>query len=73
MTHPRLELIYRPYAYEEEIESLKLSGGQRNHTIYAKKPVLTRKLDPFIDEYRSGILATDDTTEVRVYTSSIRT
>ena len=35
-----------------------------------KKPVLTRKLDPFMDEYRSGILATDDITEVRVYISS---
>ena len=36
-----------------------------------KKPVLTRKLDPFMDEYRSGTLATDDITEVRVYISSI--
>ena len=36
-----------------------------------KKPVLTRKLDPFMDEYRSGILATDDITEVRVYMLSI--
>ena len=26
-----------------------------------------RKLDPFMDEYRSGTLATDDMTEVRVY------
>ena len=34
-----------------------------------KKPVLTSKLDPFMDEYRSGILATDDITEVRVYIS----
>ena len=29
------------------------------------------KLDPFMDEYRSGTLATDDITEVRVYISSI--
>ena len=36
-----------------------------------KKPVLTSKLDLFMDEYRSGILATDDITEVRVYISSI--
>ena len=36
-----------------------------------KKPVLTSKLDPFMDEYRSGILATDDITEVRVYISSM--
>ena len=36
-----------------------------------KKPVLARNLDPFKDEYRSGILATDDITEVRVYISSI--
>ena len=28
-----------------------------------------RKLDPFKDEYCSGILATDDITEVRVYIS----
>ena len=27
--------------------------------------------NPFMDEYRSGILATDDMTEVRVYISSI--
>ena len=36
-----------------------------------KKPVLARNLDPFKDEYRSGILATDDITEVRVYISSM--
>ena len=36
-----------------------------------KKPVLTSKLDPFMDEYRSGILATDDITKVRVYMSSM--
>ena len=30
-----------------------------------------RKLDPFMDEYRSGTLATDDMTEVRVYISSM--
>ena len=36
-----------------------------------KKSVLTRKLDPPMDEYRSGILATDDITEVRVYISSM--
>ena len=29
------------------------------------------KLDPFMDEYRSGALATDDMTEVRVYISSM--
>ena len=29
------------------------------------------KLDPFIAEYRSGILATDDMAEVRVYISSM--
>ena len=28
-----------------------------------KIPVLRRKLDPFMDEYRSGILAKDDITE----------
>ena len=36
-----------------------------------KKPVLTSKLDPFMDEYHCGILATDDMTEVRVYISSM--
>ena len=36
-----------------------------------KKPVLTSKLDPFMDEYRSIILTTDDMTEVRVYISSV--
>ncbi len=36
-----------------------------------KKPVFRSKLDPFNDEYRSGILATGDITEVRVYISSI--
>ena len=36
-----------------------------------KKPVLTSKLDPFMDEYRSGTLATDGMTKVRVYISSI--
>ena len=36
-----------------------------------KKPVLRRKFDPFVDEYRSGVLATDDISEVRVYISSI--
>ena len=29
------------------------------------------KSDPFMDEYRSGTLATDDMTEVRVYISSM--
>ena len=36
-----------------------------------KKPDLTMKLDLFMDEYRWGILATDDMTEVGVYISSI--
>ena len=36
-----------------------------------KKPVLRRNLDPFKDEYRSGVLAADGITEVRVYISSI--
>ena len=36
-----------------------------------KKLVLTRKFDPFMHDYRSGILATDDITKVRVYISSI--
>ena len=36
-----------------------------------KNPDLTRKLNPFIDEYRNDILATDDMTEVTVYISSI--
>ena len=36
-----------------------------------KKPVLTSKLDLFKDEYCSGILATDDITRIRVYTSSM--
>ena len=36
-----------------------------------KKPVLTMNLDPFMDEYRSGILAADDITKVRVYIVSI--
>ena len=31
-----------------------------------KKPVLMSKFDPFVDDYRSGILATDDITEVKV-------
>ena len=29
------------------------------------------KFDPFVVDYRSGILATDDITEVRVYISSM--
>ena len=36
-----------------------------------KKQVLTGRFDPFMDEYRSGVLATDDITEDRVYISSI--
>ena len=36
-----------------------------------KIPVLTSKLDPFMDEYRSSILATDDIAEVRVCISSM--
>ena len=36
-----------------------------------KKPVLTRKFDPFMVDYRSGILASDDIPKVRVYISSI--
>ena len=36
-----------------------------------KKPDLTMKLDLFMDEYRCGILATDDITEVGVYISSM--
>ena len=52
--------------------ALILSQVQIHHTIYiGKKPVLTRNLDPFMDEYRSGILATDGITEVRVYISSM--
>ena len=36
-----------------------------------KKPVLTRKFDLFMFDYRSGILASDDITEVRVYIPSM--
>ena len=36
-----------------------------------KKPVLAMDLDLFMDEYRCGILATDDMTEVGVYISFI--
>lgn len=36
-----------------------------------KKPVLTSKLDSVNLEYRCGLLAADDLTEVRVYISSI--
>ena len=34
-----------------------------------KKPDLTMKLDLFVVEYHSGILAADDMTEVKVYIS----
>ena len=36
-----------------------------------KKPVLRMKLGPFMDVYRSGILATADIPKLRVYISSI--
>ena len=36
-----------------------------------KKPVLMSKFDPFMDDYRSDILATDDMHEIRVYISSM--
>ena len=57
--------IYRRGLITKTFASTKISYSR------GKKPVLTRILDPFMDEYRSGILATDDITEVRVYTSSI--
>ena len=36
-----------------------------------KKPALTSKFDPFVDDYRSDILAADDMHEIRVYISSM--